>query len=418
MKNSLTLKKSSLTMLWLCFAGYAVISMSKTAFTSSMAAIINDGIFTNSQAGIISACFYFLYGLAQLFCSKIIDNVSPVFMLAFAFGSAALSSIGMAVANNFILMLIIWSLCGLLQFATWPCIIKILSDYLLEEHKHKAMTVIAFAYCLGNLFNYITASVILNFTSWRIIFVLNGLILGIFLLIWLLRGVSSSNALISAKFDQANKNHKNNLLNPDPTNISYTKLLVKSGMLLILIPAFIRCTLDLGIKSWAPTIMVQNYGISPSFATSLTTVLMVINLSGVFLANYIYPKFFKNAISAINFCFIISLPITLVMLLIGKIPLWAVVLLLILVTTIMYCGNQLFNVVLPLFFTKYNRSGSIAGILNSAASFGAVASNFGYGFLADKFGWTGTIASWSIMGVVSIIFCILSIPLWQRFTKR
>ncbi len=417
MKNSLTATKSSMTMLWLCFLVYAILSMSKTAFSSSMAAIIHDGIFTNSQAGIINACFYFLYGIAQLFGAKLIDKASPMLLLTIALSGAALSALGMAFANSFILMLVIWSLCGLLQFAAWPCIIKIIAEYLLDNHRHKAMTLISFAYCFGNLLNYFTASIILNYGSWRIIFVMNGIVLAAMLFAWLFSGIKASKVLthesiVKTKYDS--KIHQN----ANAPEINYVKLLRISGILLLLVPGFIRTALDLGIKSWAPTMMVQSYGISPSFATSLTTILMVINLSGVFIANYIYPKYFKNAVTALGACFIVCLPISLVMLLIGKIPLWTVVVMLIIFTTLMYCGNQLINVVVPSFFNRYNRSGSIAGILNAAASFGAVASNFGYGFLADKFGWTGTILSWSIMGVISIIFCVLTIPVWKKFSKR
>jgi len=416
MKNSLTIEKSSMTMLWLCFLVYAMLCMSKTAFSSSMAAIIHDGIFTNSQAGIINACFYLIFGFAQLFCSKLIDKSSPMTLLTVALSGAALSSLGMAFADSFILMLIIWSLCGLLQFAAWPCVIKITAEYLLESHRHKAMTLISFAYCLGNLLNYFSASIILNYGSWRIIFIMNSFILAATLSAWLFYGMKASkflthDSIFENKYDS--KIHQNE----NVPEINYVKLLRISGILLLLVPAFIRTALDLGIKSWAPTMIVQTYGISPSFATSLTTILMVINLSGVFVANHIYPKYFKNAVTALGACFVICLPISLAMLLIGKTPLWTIVTMLIIFTTLMYCVNQLINIVVPSFFNKYNRSGSIAGILNSSASFGAVASTFGFGFLADHFGWTGTILSWSIMGIISIIFCVLTIPVWKKFTQ-
>ncbi|MBO5452356.1 MAG: MFS transporter [Clostridia bacterium] len=417
MKNQSSVVKSSITMLWLCFFVYAILSMMKTAFSSSMAAIIHDGIFTNSEAGIINACFYFLYGLAQLFGAKMIDKTSPMTFLTIALLSAALSALGMAFAGSFAAMLVIWSLCGLLQFAAWPCTIKIIAEYLLDTHRHKAMTIIAFAYCFGNLLNYFFASIILNLASWRYIFIIDAIILGIMLIIWLIPGMKASKVLTGESVEKNiydSKMHQND----NAPEISYIKLLRVSGILILLITGFIRTALDLGIKSWAPTLMVQSYGISPSFATTLTTILMVINLSGVFIANFIYPKYFKNVISALCTCFIICMPASIAMLFIGKIPLWSVVIMLIFFTTMMYCGNQLINVVVPSFFNKYNRSGSIAGILNAAASFGAVASNFGYGLLADKFGWSGTILSWSVMGIISIISCIIIVPIWTKFTKR
>jgi len=35
--------------------------------------------------------------------------------------------------------------------------------------------------------------------------------------------------------------------------------------------------LDAGVKSWVPTMIMENYGVSASFATVLTTILVVVN---------------------------------------------------------------------------------------------------------------------------------------------
>ena len=60
----------------------------------------------------------------------------------------------------------------------------------------------------------------------------------------------------------------------------------------------------------------------------------------------------------------------------------------------------------------------MAGILNAIASFGAVVSNYGYGLLADKFGWNGTIISWIILAIIAVILMCVSVPRWKRFTKE
>ena len=119
-----------------------------------------------------------------------------------------------------------------------------------------------------------------------------------------------------------------------------------------------------------------------------------------------------------GFCFGVSLPFTGMLLLVGKISVFAVVVLLTIVTTFMYSGHQLINVIIPSCFQKVNMSGSVASILNAVASFGVVISNFGYGYLADNFGWGTTILSWNIMAVIGAVFAFLAAKQWARFTKE
>ena len=92
-----------------------------------------------------------------------------------------------------------------------------------------------------------------------------------------------------------------------------------------------------------------------------------------------------------------------------------VVVLLTVVTTFMYAGHQLINVIIPAKFAAMSLSGGVASILNAVASLGAVAANLGFGFLADRYGWNITIISWNIMAVIATIFGLLSVKMWDKF---
>ena len=196
------------------------------------------------------------------------------------------------------------------------------------------------------------------------------------------------------------------------------KVLLSSGIVLMLIPSFIRTMMDMGLKSWVPTMITENYGTSPSFASALTTILLLVNLSGIYIVNAVYPKHIKNEAVCFGFCFVLSLPFTLILLLIGKIPVGVAVILLTLVTTLMYSGHQLINVIIPSKFAAMNMSGGVASLLNAVASFGAVAATFGYGWLAENFGWTATITVWSIMAAVAAVLAFTSAGLWKRFLGK
>ena len=404
-------EKASRTLFFLCWIVYAIICMTKNAFGASMASIIGEGFLTKSLAGTVNASYYVFYGLAQLVFAGAVDKISPVKLINMALFGSIISLAGFAVTDSYYVMLFLWSVAGLLQFAVWPAVIRILSEYLVPAHRGKAMVYIAFAYCTGMLTNYGVASVILKISDWRMIFKIFLVLILLTFVIWIVMAGKTVPVLetdISEKQVTDKKTDSKGLW----------KVLLSSGVAMLLIPACIRTMMDMGLKSWVPTMITESYGVSASFASALTTALLLVNLFGIYIVRLVYPKHIKNEAICFGLCFVISLPFTLLLLLTGKIPVVIVAALLALVTTFMYAGHQLINVIIPSKFAHINLSGSVAAILNAIASFGIVAASFGYGYLAENFGWTVTIMSWSIMAAIAVVFALLSAGLWKRFTKN
>ena len=412
MKNAHTKEqKMSRTLFFVCWLVYAIICMTKNAFGASMASIIGEGFLTKPLAGAVNAAYYIFYGAAQLIFVKLVDKISPVKLINISLLGALISMIGFSLADNFYVMLVLWSFAGLLQFATWPAVIRIMSEYLVPEHREKAMVYIAFAYCVGMLANYGAAAIILKFWTWRMIFNVFFVLLIFAALVWIIVAgktvpVLENNTYVASKKET---------MQPETQKTGTWKILFSSGIILMLVPSLIRTMMDMGLKSWVPTIITESYGTSASFASTLTTILLLVNLFGVYIAKLVYPRFIKNEAVCFGLCFAISLPFTLLLIKTGEFPVGVAVLLLTLVTTFMYSGHQLINVIVPSKFAKVNLSGAVASILNAIASFGAVIAIFGYGYLAENFGWTATIASWSIMAFVAVVFCFLSAKQWNIF---
>ena len=405
-----TKEDASIILFVLCWIVYAIVSMTKTAFSSSIASIVEEGILTKSLAGMVSAVYYVFYGGAQLVLIKLVDKVSPFKLMNISILGAIISMIGFALADNFWVMLVLWGLTGLLQFAIWPAIIRISAQYILPCHRAKAMVSISFAYCGGMIANFFAASLILKLSGWRMIFWVFFVVMLITTLLWYV-GVKKTTPYLEKEQEKVVKENKK-------SDVSFKKVLLTSGIMFLLVPSLVRTMLDLGLKSWVPTMITETYSsVSPSFANILTTVLMIVNLSGIYIVKKA-QGWIKNDAMCLGLCFAISVPFMAMILLIGKIPVFAVVALLTIVTTFMYSGHQLINVIIPSCFAKVNMSGSIAAVLNSIASFGAVVANFGYGYLADNFGWTTTIMSWNIMAVIGALFAFLAVKQWGRFTKE
>ncbi len=411
--------KASWSLFITCWIVYAVISMTKSVFSASIASIVQEGLLDKTDSGLINAGFYLFYGGAQLVFLKAVDKVSPVKLITIVLFGTIAALVGMSMSTGFISMLVLWSFCGLIQFSVWPAVLRVVSEYLLPEHEGFAHIAIAFSYCTGSLANYLLAALILHSATWRVLFWAVAGIATFFLLLWLI--VTGKTVPLLSVLRQPNETAKLNppsVVKPQQSKGLF-RLLASTGLIFILVTAFSRSMLDAGLKAWVPTMIVENYPVSVSFATVLTTVLICVNLTGAFIATLIYPKRIKSAVRALSACFVAAIPFIVMLLWTGEIAVALVVFALTVITTIMYAGHQLQNVIIPFRFSKFGKEGSVSSVLNAFASFGVVAANFGFGFMAEHFGWKATITSWLVIAIVAFVFASLAAPLWKRFfTER
>ncbi len=412
-------KRASLILFIASWIIYAIVSMTKSAYSASIASIIAEGVFDKSQAGIINASFYFFYGTAQLVGAKLVDKIKPSRLVNMTLIGTAFSVIGMAFSKSFILMLVFWSFCGLIQFAIWPAILRIITEFLHPDHTFSAMSAISFCYCGGMLLNYLFASIVLAFSRWQTLFIFLFIILVISFVFWRIIVIKTKSACVTLHYEYQKHLYDDKKDTPQSKKShSFSKILVSSGLLLLLIPSFMRTALDVGVKAWVPTMITESYaGVSPSFASVLTTVIVFVNLGGIFIAGILYPRITKNSFFASGLCFLIAVPFTVLLLLIGKISVAPIVIFLAIITTMMYAAHQLIDVVIPAHFAKYGFSGSIASIVNAIASYGAVVANILFGVVAQNYGWNVTIVFWIVFAVIAFVLCAVASPIWKRFSK-
>ena len=145
--------------------------------------------------------------------------------------------------------------------------------------------------------------------------------------------------------------------------------------------------------------------------------MVIINISGVFVADYILKKLKGNEIKVASLLFLLSLPFIAGLLFMKYIALYLSVLFMAIFTTLMGANAQILLMYVPVRFTKFGCVGTVTGILNAAASFGTFLSTYIFGLTAEHFGWTITIFIWIILTFVGfLVFAVIS-PKWKKFIK-
>ncbi len=410
MNKRFTGERASFVAFMVCFFSYIFISLTRNALPAAKASMIAEGVFTKTDAGLVDASYYLFYGSTTFLGGYFADRISPFVLIFVSLLGSVLSCVIMFFSSSLLLMVIAWGIYGLVSFAAWPAIIKIMSSMLHEKHKTLALLIVPFGLNFGTMLSYLTSAPILNGGTWRDLFRFTYITLAVFSVLFVLLTVylrkQLSDAPSPVPMAEGGK----------PTRkYSTFKLMAVSGLFLLLLPNFVRGALDTGLKSWVPTMIMENYEVSPAFAGTLTVVLLVVNLLAIFLVAWMYPRRCRNAATAVGIYFAVTVPMTAVLLFTGHIPLAVVLIMLALVTTLMSASAQFFNASFAAAYAQYGKNGMIAGILNTAGCLGCVAANYGYGVVAEHFGWTATVGVWVALAAIAFVFCLLAIPKWARF---
>lgn len=153
---------------------------------STAAPLIKDQLhLTNIQAGILLSAFFWTYTPFQPVAGWLAERINPYRTLAIgvAIWSAATALIGLA--GGFFSLLLLRLLLGMGESAIFPCNAKILAHDLAPERLGSANGLIGVGQALGPAIGTFAGGMLMASYGWRPVFLLFGVISGVWLLPWI-----------------------------------------------------------------------------------------------------------------------------------------------------------------------------------------------------------------------------------------
>ena len=398
-------------MLWVV---YTTAYIGRANYAASIVTIIKQGIFTNTQAGLIGTIYFFCYGGWQLVNGMITDKVSPFKIILIGLTGSAVANIFMGLNSNYVVMAVIWGLNGILQAMIWAPVLYIISNIIHSDLRYKACLYIASTFPVGTLIAYFLAMICSNL-KWNYVFFMSASIMFIVVFLFFLT-YKKVNKLLTYREVSSNEKTKEP---SNKINIKLSKLLVISGVSLVIVAVMLHGMLKEGIMTWVPTMISETYQTTPAFSIFITMILPIINLGGAFISTFIFEKLTKRneVLSSLFIMGFAVLPLS-VILFIGEIPLAVSIVMLSLTTVSMSAFNHIYMTLAPLRFKNYNRTATITGIFNSVTYLGCATANFGFGWLSNIFGWRNSVFFWIGIAVIAVFFCMISLKNWKKFTQN
>lgn len=409
-RKSLVDGRKSIYLFTLVFVVYSLIYMTKNCYSAAMASIVSEGIMTKSETGLIAAAFYLVYAPFQIIGGIAADRHSPHKLILFGtFGAGICNLLVYFFSENYIAMLIIWSLNAIIQFGIWPAIFKIITSQLKESQRTRAVFLISFSSTLGLVLSYVCAALI---TDWRFNFLLSAIVLFLCVAVFFFSYRSLSNVMVplepSVENISRNKNEK------DKGSLG---LIIRAGIPILLIVYAIQGLLNLGLKSLAPIMLMENYpALSSSLANSLNIILVLSSSAGLFFSRLPFFKKFSETMS-VTLMFAVTIPLLLIVTFIGRVDLVFIIVALSLLMVSVSSMTVFFSYISKA-FERFGYGATLAGLFNCMSAVGIVIANYVFAKLADNYGWGVTTKSWLIIAIISFVLTAITVPVWKRFKKK
>ena len=386
--------------------------MTKNCYSAAMASIVNAGVMTKSQTGLIAAAFYLVYAPFQIVGGVAADRFSPSKLILIGMLGAGVCNLLVYLVDGYVAMIIIWSLNAVLQFGIWPSIFKIVVSELAPEDRMRGIFLINFSSSFGLLISY---GIAIFISEWKLNFLVSAITLFTLAASFFFIYKYLSRDMVK-DFDATDIKAKRK------TSVSVSgkelfKLLIKAGIPLMLIVGMAQSMINLGVKALAPTMLMESYeAVSPSLANALNIILVIAGPIGLCVSRLPFFRKFNEPL-VITCFFAVMLAPLFVITFIGKLPVGVIVtaLFFLMVTT---SGTSIFFSYIYKKFEKYGSVATLSGLFNCMSSLGIVLANYVFARMADSFGWEITTLCWFIFIAAAFLLMLASVPIWKRFEKK
>ena len=403
-------EKASSNLFWCLFFIYICNVIGKTTYSAVTVALVDEAILTKTQAGLIGGLFWLLYAAGQFGGGFFAEKHNPYHLIKLTILSSTCANVLMAFQRNYLVMLLIWGVNGILQFGLWPAILKIVSTQIVEKQRTVAMARLGYCFCIGSIVSYILTACLLEVLSWQYIFICCGIANGISYVATIVAQRRFATCLEQQEQAQQEILQQKSQLT--------TQMVWKSGLIFFCVIMFVRSFLDSSIKNWMPTILVETYDVVPSFTLLLSVGLLITNIFGVTICTYIYNRTRHDELYTLRFLYLAIAPMMFLLLQFDKLHIYVLTVLFSCITLLVYGSGPILMINYPFRFHMWGIASTVGGIINCFSALGNVAASYGSGYVADHFGWNSLMVIWLITVALVVVVTITLIPIWKKFRGK
>lgn len=364
--------------IFLCWMAYTAAYPGRYSYNSNITPIMDAFGVTHGEAGLVTTCFFFAYGIGQVVNGLLCRRYPLRWIIPFSLACSAVLNIAVFLGAPFWTLKYLWLLNGGLQSILWPTLISVLSQSLPALYLKSSVLVMSTTVPIGTLLAYGLSSLLAVRGGFPFSFLTGALLMAGAAAAWLFL-YRDAPASENAQPVQTSRTPGKGLLN---------RAVAVTVLVLCLFAVANNLVKD-GLTTWVPSILKERFGLPDSLSILLTLVLPVLGIFGA-ACNGLLERRLPSFIKLSGLWFLLAAVSTAgVILLLDTSLWWAVLAVFGIISLSMHAVNNAITSMAPLYMREQLDSGLLAGVLNGCCYVGSTISSYCLGWVADHFGWNG-----------------------------
>jgi OPA family sugar phosphate sensor protein UhpC-like MFS transporter len=154
--------------------GYGVAYTGRLALGVVKKPLIDSGVFSASDLGLIGSALFYAYAFGKLFNGFLADHVHVRRFLALGFAGTALCNLGMGATSHVTAAALLWGLNGWFQSFGAPACVVAMTSWFSNRERGRYYGVWSTAHSLGEGLNFLVVGAVVAAFGWRAGFYLPG----------------------------------------------------------------------------------------------------------------------------------------------------------------------------------------------------------------------------------------------------
>lgn len=160
-------KRIRLTTFVSATCGYALYYVCRLSMNIVRKPIVDDGVFTESQLGIIGSCLFFVYAVGKLANGFLADRCNARRFMATGLLLTALVNLVLGMTDMFVVFAILWGMNGWFQSMGAPAGVVSLNRWYSSRDRGTYYGFWSASHNLGEAITFITIALLVSWSGWR-----------------------------------------------------------------------------------------------------------------------------------------------------------------------------------------------------------------------------------------------------------
>ncbi|MCF0182034.1 MAG: MFS transporter [Muribaculaceae bacterium] len=274
--------------------GYAIYYVCRLSMNIVRKPIVDDGVFSESQLGIIGSCLFFVYAVGKLSNGFLADRCNARVFLATGLLGTALINLILGFTNMFVVFAVLWGLNGWFQSMGAPACVVSLNRWYNPSNRGTYYGFWSASHNLGEALTFITIALLVSWMGWRYGMIGAGLIglAGFGMLLLFMRDTPQSQGFL---LNEAATSPKSPKSQSEDFNKAQKAVLRNPAIWILALASAFMYISRYAVNSWGVFYLEAQKGYSTLDASFIISISSVCGIVGTVFSGLISDRFFKGS---------------------------------------------------------------------------------------------------------------------------